>query len=674
MIEVREGHASAHDEDRPPTPPRGRLPNGADLLFLVSVAAAVLPIVVATIRAARRGWLPVGDNAYFAVRSMDVFTEHHPLLGTWTSASLNTDTNFNNPGPLLFDLLAVPVKVLGTGMGLGIGVAFLNALAVIGIAVVTQRRGGPLLGTAGMAMTALLSWTMGSELLYDPWQPHSLLLTFLLVLVLVWSLACGDLAALPWAVFLGSVVVQTHLSYAILLSALWAGGMAGLGLFLSRARRQDSESWPSVRRRAIRSFAVAVAVGLLCWAQPLAEQATAEEEGNLSRLATDATASDEKVGARLGTRIVADVLTAPPSWVRPSFEEALRPDLGAAAGAEQLTTVDYSFPAAVGVIATLGIVVAGLLWDARRRRDAVTAGALSTAVIATGGALLTAWSLPTGKLGLPPHQFRWLWPIGAFLTLTVLTALVRRSTASDSGRRKVILILTAVTVVAALANLPYHNVRSGPTSDDYAIPVIKQLGNAMGVLEEEGTLVIDLSAARFAEPYSGPVIAELQRRDIPFAFQDEGLVRQFGSSRRLDGDAQRLLIREGDSALITPAGMRRAVLVEGLTATERRELVEVRDEVLDHLRSLGRLPLNDRGTVAISQKHNARRRQVVEASDLNAEMLVESRTLQFLIENRLLELDENVRPRFERYAELQQKWDRETVGLFLAPLDEGPPS
>jgi hypothetical protein len=99
-----------------PTPPsrvvpgRGTGPAERGLLLVVTVLA-VLPVVVATVRAAARGWLPVGDNAYFAIRARDVLTEHHPLLGTWTSASVSAGTDFNNPGPLLFDLLAIPAKL-----------------------------------------------------------------------------------------------------------------------------------------------------------------------------------------------------------------------------------------------------------------------------------------------------------------------------------------------------------------------------------------------------------------------------------------------------------------------------------------------------------------------------------------------------------------------------------
>ena len=72
---------------------------------------AVLPVIIATVRGIRRGWLPIGDNALVAIRAHDVLTSHHPWLGTWSSASLDAGKDLNHPGPLLFDSVAPTVKL-----------------------------------------------------------------------------------------------------------------------------------------------------------------------------------------------------------------------------------------------------------------------------------------------------------------------------------------------------------------------------------------------------------------------------------------------------------------------------------------------------------------------------------------------------------------------------------
>ena len=666
MLEVEEGTspgAVAAPEDTGDQRRHGR----DERLFLASVAIALLPILVAVVRAARRGWLPIGDNAYFAIRAADTFTEHHPLLGTWTSASLNAGVDFNNPGPLLFQLLAPATKLIDGGIGVAVGAAVLNALAVIGIAVFARRRGGPLLGTAAMAVTALLCWSMGSELLFDPWQPNSLLLTFLFHLVLVWSLVCGDLKALPWAVGVTSVIVQTHLSYAVLLVALSAWALLGLGLWLRRQRAGDAGARAQHRRTATRAGVAALVVGALCWSQPLWEQVAGEGQGNLSRLAGNMTTTEQRVGIELGTRIVADVLV-PPFWLRPSYGEALVPDPVAPPGSDLLTTVDLSFPAAAAVAVVLVVVMALAVLDARRRGDRVAAAALSTALVTGGAGLLTAWNLPYSFFGVSAHQFRWLWPTAAFVTFAIVAFVARRLHRRDApgaGRRGVA-VLTAVTAAVALANLPYDNQRSGPSYDDWAIPVMSELNEQMAVLEDEGTLLIDFEGTRFTEPYSGAVMAELQRRGIPFVTDDEVIVRQLGTSRRLEAPAQRLQILQGQTAFAAPPGSRRVALVEGLTVDERAEQEELASLVTAHLRDVG-VRLTPEGVAALERPEHAPIRDAVRAGDIDR--LVGSYALGYFVDHELIELDEGWAPRFERYTDLQRRWDRDTVALYLKPYD-----
>jgi hypothetical protein len=290
-------------------------------LAAASVVAALLPILVATVRAVRDGWLPIGDNAFFAVRALDVGTSHHPLLGTWTSASIAAGVDVNNPGPLFFEVLAGPARLFGSASGLAVGAAALNAAAVVGIAVVAWRRGGALAAAAAMVPTALLLWTMGSELLFDPWQPHSLLVPFLLLLVLVWAVACGDLAAVPWAVLTASLLLQTHLTYAVLVPLLAAWALVGLVLASRRRAGRDPGRRGRERARLLRTTGLSVAVLVACWAQPLYEQLAGEGEGNLSRLARSTGADTDTVGLATAARLVAAVVGAPPWILRPSFRE-----------------------------------------------------------------------------------------------------------------------------------------------------------------------------------------------------------------------------------------------------------------------------------------------------------------------------------------------------------------
>ena len=101
----------------------------------VALAVALAPFVVAVVRAGLRHWMPMGDAAYFTVRSRDVLTAHHPLLGAWSSGSAVVGVPVNNLGPLQLDLLAPFTRVVPY-LGTGIGAAVANAAAV------TRRVGG----------------------------------------------------------------------------------------------------------------------------------------------------------------------------------------------------------------------------------------------------------------------------------------------------------------------------------------------------------------------------------------------------------------------------------------------------------------------------------------------------------------------------------------------------
>ena len=169
-------------------------------------AVAVLPIVVAAVRAIAQGYVAINDDALILLRARDVLTADHPWLGTVSSASLTLGVVVSHPGPLMLDLLAGPVRVFGSGSGLVIGVASINAACVVGAGVLAHRIAGRRAYAVTLLVAAVLAWSMGSALLFDVWQPHALVLPFLLLLVLAWSLAAGRLLALPWACAVGTLL------------------------------------------------------------------------------------------------------------------------------------------------------------------------------------------------------------------------------------------------------------------------------------------------------------------------------------------------------------------------------------------------------------------------------------------------------------------------------------
>jgi hypothetical protein len=594
-------------------------------------AVALVPIWVATARAAADGWLAIGDNGIFLIRSRDVLTAHHPFLGTWTSASLSLGEDVNNPGPLLWDVLALPAR-LGGSIGMAAGVAVLNSAAVVIVAAALWRVGGLRLATTGLLAATGLVWTMGSELLFDPWQPHSLLLPFLALVALVWAMTCGHTTALPFAAAVASLIVQTHLSYAVLVPVLCLWGV----VWLVRAHG-----------RALARPAVVTAVVLaLCWAQPLWDQLFGE--GNLLTLAGNVGSAEETVGPSLGTRIVADVVATPPWWARPSFADAVNPPPGQPSvleGAPNIANLPSSGAALVS-IGAVGALLAAAWSVARRRRDAAARAGVGIAALALLLVLAATASLPVGQLGVAPHQVRFLWPVSAFVTAVLALVLVRRPLVLGVG----------VVVLAALA-LPHHNAGAGPAADAEAIPVVRALAAQLGSLEGRGPVLYD-TRLRFAEPWNSALMAELQSRGIEFHVDDEGWLRQLGSRRRHDGRAVlRLFVREGAAAREVPEGARRVAHHEGIDAGEQAELERLETSLADL-----RVRLNAAGQAALA----AGTLRAFADGPPTARRLLETGELAALVRNDLLSSPPSRRRALDRYADLRHRADRHTVAVFVA--------
>lgn len=657
---VSDGHpAPATDESAGGSRPAARA-TLESRLFVVSVVAAIVPVLTAAVRAIADGWIPTEDNAFFPIRSRDVFSiDHLPLLGVWSSASQTSGFNFNHPGPLLFDLGAVPVRLFGGSPGTVVAIALINVLSVAGIAWFAYRRGGALLGTLATAVTATLCWTMGSEVLFEPWNPHSILLPFLLFLVLVWSVSCGDLLALPFVAGVGSLVAQAHLSYALLVPVL---GVISLVLLLLRLRADGESDAVDVRARmwtALRYFAVAGAVLVACWMQPLIEQFTSDGDGNLTLLVRSATQSRAPTaGFGFGASAVAAVATLPPFWFRPSFGETFKQGWDPPA-----------VSTAVASLVVLAVVLGVCAWVAWRRRDRTSWTAL---VIAAAGIVLgmvTAARSPETVFGrFQGHTLRWAWPLAAFIFLAVAVVVVRRLR-RRAGSAAIVGVLSVITIIFAALTIPKANIGLGPTSFSYALPATRQLDAQMGRLEGRGPFLIDdLFHGAFADPYGAAVLAELQQRGEEFVATDAELVRLFGPARRFNGKNARsvLLLRISDETRTPPPGTRRVILAEGLSKPDRRELDRLQADITAFV-AQGRLRLNARGRAALETGRLPNLARFQDQSHDAAGVLA-SREVDLMVYDHYLALDARWSARFARYAALHHEWDRRTVALFVGPI------
>lgn len=512
------------DSSADPTPGLDARTSSRDRrLAVAAVTVAVLPIVVAVVRALLHHWIPVSDNGVTAIRTEDVFSRFFPWWGQASSASLAAPKPLNHPGPLQFVLLAPPTALLGPGPGLAIGTGVLNGAAVVIAAWAAWRRAAVVGSVLASVVAGALAWSMGSELLYDPWPAHALMLPTLAFCVLAWAIADGDQVLAPLAVGVGSLMVQTHLTAAYLVPGLLALGVL-VGWRAARGRRRGL------------IMGIAVLVGVVLWIPPLVEEIGARD-GNITRLVDQVRHPPRHtVGAADALRLTARIVVEPPAWARPSLRDSLREAGGSLKGSSP--SVDAlpvpSTTNAVLMLAGLGVLLGGLAWWAVRRRDRTSTVAVATA----GGALVLAWytaaQITTQIVGVAPHQFRFIWPVAAFVTFAALLA-VARAFRSPAAVARIAIGGTAVVALLAALNLPTSPASGGPQVDEPVMASIRAVNRQLGALEADAPVLADWSGIAFQEPYSGAFTAELRDRDIPFVTASPYQVRHYGTQRRFDG-------------------------------------------------------------------------------------------------------------------------------------------
>ena len=79
-------------------------------------AATVGLVVWMTVDEIRHGAVPLTDNAMIEVRALDVFSSHPPITNMLSTVAI--DRSVSHPGPLLFYILALPVRLGSHGNGL----------------------------------------------------------------------------------------------------------------------------------------------------------------------------------------------------------------------------------------------------------------------------------------------------------------------------------------------------------------------------------------------------------------------------------------------------------------------------------------------------------------------------------------------------------------------------
>jgi hypothetical protein len=465
-------------------------------LVLLAGLAAALPVIVATIRAAANGWVPLGDDAIIVVRAYDVLSTHPPLLGPYSTSSQLIGHPVLSPGPLLFWLLALPARLCELGPPIAMGIV--NTATVIGIVALARRRGGTPFMLVTAAALAAMCGSLDTPVWYGVWGPSAAILPFTLLVFLAWSLACGEWRLLPLTALVASFAVQAHLTYVLPGAAVLAVAAA----FLLAARPQIPRRW----------LLATAAVALVCWSFPIAEE-VAHRPGNFERIAQAAGADGKRYGASAGWHSVVRAVGVPPWWLR-----APRPPFGRVS--DVLNTPDaVSIATAAFVLALLAVAAAAALRGGRRE----LAAAALIALALMGALLLVTASTPaSGNLfAVIAYTIWWAAPAGMFAWLVLgFAALViareRRVLEPAPGRRRRGLAVAAgVAGVAAVGALVAAAER--PDRLENAFDPARAIVDAVRTRTPAGrTVFITGSRSEMGENLQGSVAYGLRRSGVPF--------------------------------------------------------------------------------------------------------------------------------------------------------------
>jgi hypothetical protein len=251
----------------------------------------------------------------------------------------------------------------------------------------------------------------------DAWNPYVMVLPLFAATVAAWRAALGDRVAAVVLLVAGSFAVQAHVLAAFPVAALLAVAGVGLGWRIWRGPERGHD---------VRTAALALGVGLLCWIPPIVDQLT-NSPGNLRQLLDFVLHNDEPpVGWALGARVVGRALSLPPLWVTGGLSREMHP-------------IPWALFALVGATA----------WAVRRRgRDELVLCVTAWLLVLAG---FVGSSRVTGAA--VPYLFEWLRVVAATVWLAVAAVVLAELVRRWEPARYAAPVLAAATVVVLVGQL-----------------------------------------------------------------------------------------------------------------------------------------------------------------------------------------------------------------------------
>lgn len=585
-----DAHADGRGDAAATAPCRNRVRLRDDPRSLALLAILAAPYLVGAAAVLGDTWWPASDLALLDLRIRDVGTAHTPVLGPFSRFG------WSHPGPLLYWLLAPAYNLFGATATASLAAAALqNALVAAGAGVAARRVAGrDFLVLFALAATAFAR-AAGGEVLVSTWNPWIALAPFVVLVLLTWGLANGDLDLAPWWVVAASYLVQSHVGYAAVVVALgtWAGAAVAWHAWhgwRSRAAaggadasHRDGGGWPDHRRRLVRSIGVGVVLGAASWVGPVIDQLT-NEPGNLRAIVSYFRSSDmPAVGFGVADGVAARQLSPVAPWFggseRLDFLARLAP-----------TSVVWAAPVVAAFLATA--------WWAWRRRERDLLHLHVTAAVG----VLAGW-VATSRITDQPYYylFRWWWVLAMAVWLAAAWSALRlapRGWTLASGR---VVVPAAVAVTVVLGGLASLDATDPIEPDTHNVAVEVLTPQLTARLDPGATYVVRPIGFSWFETFFG-LLNQLDRHDVgvlvdPTFTSHAGARRTLGDPAAPDDEpAGTLLVATGSAVPDSrddPA-LEELATYDPLTDDERVELERLQGEQRQRLVDAGRADLGDR--------------------------------------------------------------------------------
>jgi len=522
----------------------------------LAIVAALLPLVVSAISMAVRvgtEYRPQADQAWIELQIRDI--GHFPvLLGPYSRFG------WFHPGPLLYYVLWLPYRLTGsTSVSLVVGALVVNAAAVAGIALIAKRRGGLTLLLITLLLLGLLERSLGAQFLRDVWNPSITVLPLALLVFLAWTASAGDVWAVPIAAGVATFLVQTHVSYGLVVGTIALGTI--IGLVVTERRRGPASA---ARRRSYLWGAVITAGVLALLWLPVLVQQLFRDPGNVGQLYHFFRDHGREQSYGNAFHVMGQQLSVAPEWLRGSAKVNLY------SGA-----VDLSGSAPIP-LALLALVAATVVawW-----RDKV-AWRLNALVLAAFAAGFVAVTRIVGEIF--PYLVRWSWTLGMLAWLAVAWTVVvtfRAWAANDQHARRQVTgrmvgTVALALVVAGFAAITVVNTVDAADAgnpDPYASAVDAKLLPSLLTHIPDGPGVVEIrsSGGDGSTWVGGGIADELEKHGIDTRVAPS-LEFAYGPDRVLNGERVKLVVLPLETADIERDGV-----PDGFTEIARRGRVHL---------------------------------------------------------------------------------------------------